>query len=141
MEPPIISKQENINRAIVFTVSGEGVPLQTFIDVARKVEDDVRAISDISQIELSGFPDEEIEIAVRENDLLAYNLTFAEVAAAVRNSNLITTGGNIKTETEEYLIRANNRSYFGNLFYQIKHLNQIVFLNPLVQEGDENRSF
>ena len=114
MEPPIISKQENINRAISFTVSGQGVPLLTLKDAARKVEDDIRAIPNISQVELSGFPDEEIEIAVREKDLLAFNLTFAEVAAAVRNSNLLTTGGNIKTETEEYLIRANNRSYFGN---------------------------
>ncbi|MFT6320584.1 MAG: multidrug efflux pump subunit AcrB, partial [Granulosicoccus sp.] len=114
MEPPVISKQENINPAITFTVSGDGVPLKTLKEVSRKVEDDIRAISGISQVELSGFPDEEIEIAVRENDLRAFNLTFAEVAAAVRNSNLITTGGNIKTETEEYLIRANNRSYFGS---------------------------
>jgi multidrug efflux pump subunit AcrB len=114
MEPPIISKQENINTAIVFTVSGEGVPLKTLKEVARKVEDDVRAMPGISQIELSGFPDEEIEIAVREDDLLAYDLTFEEVAAAVRNSNIITTGGNIKTNTEEYLIRANNRFYYGD---------------------------
>lgn len=113
MEPPVISKQENINQAISFTVSGEGVPLTTLKGVARKVEDDIRAIPGISQVELSGFPEEEIEIAVRENDLRAFNLTFAEVAAAVRNSNLLTTGGNIKTDTEEYLIRANNRSYFG----------------------------
>ncbi len=113
MEPPVISKQENINRAITFTVSGEGVPLRTLKGVSRKIENDIRAIPGISQIVVSGFPDEEIEIAVRENDLRAFNLTFAEVAAAVRNSNLITTGGNIKTETEEYLIRANNRSYFG----------------------------
>ncbi len=114
MEPPVISKQENINQAISFTVSGEGVPLKTLKDVSRKVEDDIRAIKNISQISLSGFPSEEIEIAVRENDLYAFNLTFAEVAAAVRNSNIITTGGNIKTDTEEYLIRANNRSYYGD---------------------------
>ena len=114
MEPPVISKQENINRAITFTLSGEGVPLKTLKEFARKVENDIRAIPNISQIEVGGYPTEEIEIAVRENDLLAFDLSFAEVAAAVRNSNIITTGGNIKTDTEEYLIRANNRSYFGN---------------------------
>ena len=58
-----------------FTVSGEGVPLKTLKQVARKVKDDVRAMPGISQIELSGFPSEEIEIAVREDDLIAYNLT------------------------------------------------------------------
>ena len=114
MEPPVIAKQENINSAITFTVSGDGVSLKTLKDVARSIEDDIRAMPGISQITLGGFPDEEIEIAVRENDLQAYNLTFAEVAAAVRNSNIITTGGTIKTDTEDYLIRANNRSYYGD---------------------------
>ncbi len=114
MEPPVISKQENINQAISFTLSGNGVPLKTLKEFARKVENDIRAIPKISQIELSGFPTEEIEIAVRESDLMAYNLSFAEVAAAVRSANIITTGGNIKTDSEEYLIRANNRSYYGD---------------------------
>ncbi|MEZ4918542.1 MAG: efflux RND transporter permease subunit [Saprospiraceae bacterium] len=114
MEPPIIAKQEPRNRGISFIVSGENVPLKTLKQIGRKVEEDLRSIPNISQVELSGFPAEEIEIAVRENDLRAYDLTFAEVARAVSNSNLLTTGGNIKTEKEEYLIRANNRSYFGD---------------------------
>ncbi len=141
MEPPVISKQENINPAITFTVSGDGVPLKTLKDVTRRVEDDIRAIPNISQIEVSGFPDEEIEIAVRENDLLAFNLTFAEVAAAVRNSNLITTGGNIKTETEEYLIRAKNRSYFGSeldfIVVKASPSGQIVRLRDVAEVRDK----
>lgn len=114
MEPPVISKQENINRAISFVVSAEKADLRSLKTAARKVEDDIRAIPGISQIAITGFPEEEIEIAVRENDLIAFNLTFSEVAAAVRNANIITTGGTIKTDTEEYLIRAKNRSYYGD---------------------------
>jgi len=68
----------------------------------------------VSQIEISGYPEEEIEIAVRESDLLAYGLTFTEVANAVTQANILSTGGNIKTDAEDYLIRANNRSYYGN---------------------------
>ncbi|MGI9552105.1 MAG: efflux RND transporter permease subunit, partial [Aurantibacter sp.] len=33
---------------------------------------------------------------------------------AVGNANILVTGGNIKTDVEEYLIRANNRSYYGD---------------------------
>ena len=113
MEPPVVSKLEILNDAISFTVSGDGLDLKTLKQIARSVESDLRAIDGISQVELSGFPAEEIEIAVRENDLRAFNLTFEEVALAVANSNLLTTGGNIKTSSEEYLIRANNRSYYG----------------------------
>ena len=114
MEPPIVAKQEPFNRGISVIVNGEGVPLKTLKQLARKVEDDLRVLPNISQIELSGFPAEEIEIAVREADLRAFDLTFAEVARAVGNSNLLTTGGNIKTDEEEYLIRANNRAYYGD---------------------------
>ena len=114
MEPPVVAKQENLNRAISFTVSGENVSLKTLKKIARNVENDVRAIDGISQLVISGFPEEEIEIAVREKDLRAYDLTFTEVARAVSNANILSTGGNIKTETEEYLIRANNRSYYGD---------------------------
>lgn len=114
MEPLIVSKQEPVRPTISFAINGEGVPLGTLKQIGRQIENDLRAIDGISQIEPSGYPDEEIEIAVDENSLLAYNLSFTEVAQAVANANILVTGGNIKTVTEEYLIRAKNRSYYGD---------------------------
>ncbi|MEM9895690.1 MAG: efflux RND transporter permease subunit [Bacteroidota bacterium] len=111
MEPIVVSKQENIRSTISFALSGEKISLKTLKEIARTIENDMRGIEGISQVEIEGFPDEEIEIAVRESDLLAYNLTFNEVASAVSQENIISTGGNIKTDVEEYLIRANGRSY------------------------------
>ena len=73
----------------------------------------LRAMPGISQVSITGFPDEEIEIAVREIDLRAFELTFADVAQAVQQSNLLISGGNIKTEYEDYLNRARNRKYYG----------------------------
>ncbi|WP_426431152.1 efflux RND transporter permease subunit [Winogradskyella sp. HB-48] len=113
MEPLVVSKQEAIRETISFAISGKDIPLATLKQLARQVETDLRAIDGISQIEISGFPDEEIEIAVNEIDLLAYDLTFNDVATAVSNSNILVTGGNVKTVAEEYLIRANNREYYG----------------------------
>ncbi|WP_372744587.1 efflux RND transporter permease subunit [Lutibacter sp.] len=114
MEPPIISKIENIRSTISFIIYGENIDLATLKQYARNVENDLRGIEGISQVSLSGFPDQEIEIAVRENDLIAYNLSFSEVASAVSNSNLLVSGGNIKTDAEDYLIRARNKNYYGN---------------------------
>jgi len=113
MEPLVVSKQEAIRETISFAISGNDIPLATLKQLARQVETDLRAIDGISQIEISGFPDEEIEIAVNETDLLAYDLTFNDVATAVSNANILVTGGNVKTIAEEYLIRANNREYYG----------------------------
>ena len=120
MEPLVVSKQEAVRETISFALSGKDIPLVTLKQLARQVESDLRAIDGISQISISGFPDEEIEIAVNELDLLAYNLTFNDVATAVSNANILVTGGNVKTEAEEYLIRANNREYYG------KELSNIV---------------
>lgn len=114
MEPLIVAKQEEVRETISFALSGENVPLSTLKQLGRQIENDLRAIDGISQVSVTGYPEEEIEIAVNEIDLLAYNLSFNEVAQAVSASNILVTGGNIKTDVEEYLIRANNRSYYGD---------------------------
>ncbi|MBT8254231.1 MAG: efflux RND transporter permease subunit, partial [Bacteroidia bacterium] len=113
MEPLVVAKQEPIRQTISFSLSGENVPLGTLKQIGRQIENDLRAIDGISQIDVSGYPNEEIEIAVNEVSLRAYDLTFTDISAAVRNSNILVTGGNIKTDAEEYLIRANNRQYYG----------------------------
>ena len=113
MEPLVVSKLDAVRETINFAISGENIPLAVLKQIGRQVENELRTIDGISQIEMSGFPEEEIEIAVNENNLLAYNISFNEVAQAVANANILVTGGNIKTDTEEYLIRANNRSYYG----------------------------
>ena len=114
MEPLVVSKQEAIRQTITFAISGDNVSLPTLKQIGRQVENDLRGIEGISQINVSGYPDEEIEIAVNENSLLAFDLSFAQVSQAVSTSNILTTGGSIKTDAEEYLIRANNRSYYGD---------------------------
>tara|TARA_R110002073_G_scaffold4213_1_gene27878 strand:- start:14018 stop:17209 length:3192 start_codon:yes stop_codon:yes gene_type:complete len=114
MEPLVVAKQERIRQTIAFAISGDNIELVALKQIGRQIENDLRAMEGISQISINGYPEEEIEIAVRESDLLAYNLTFSEVANAVSQANIMTTGGNIKTDAEDYLIRASNRSYYGN---------------------------
>lgn len=114
MEPLIVAKQDVVRQTISFAISGDAVPLSVLKQVGRQVENDLRAISGISQIEVTGYSEEEIEIALDEDQLLAYNLSFTEVATKVASSNLLITGGTIKSNAEEYLIRANNRLYYAD---------------------------
>ncbi|NAS31473.1 MMPL family transporter [Flavobacteriaceae bacterium R38] len=140
MEPLVVAKQENVRQTISFAANGEGISLASLKQITRQIENDLRAIDGISQIEITGYPNEEIEIAVREDDLLAYNLTFQDVAQAVSQANILTTGGNIKTEAEEYLIRANNRSYYGdelsNLIVRADNSGRIVRLKEVAEIRD-----
>ena len=140
MEPAVIAKVENIRPTISFTISGDDISLSSLKQYARDIENDIRGIEGISQVAISGFPDEEIEIAVKENDLRAYNLSFTEVATAIQNSNLLITGGNIKTAEEDYLIRASNRSYYGvelqNIIVRTETNGHIIRLKDIAEVKD-----
>jgi multidrug efflux pump subunit AcrB len=141
MEPLIVAKQEALRPTITFAISGSKIPLSTLKQIGRQVENDLRGIDGISQIQISGYPDEEIEIALNETNLLAYNLTFAEVSQAINESSLITTGGTIKTDAEEYLIRANSRSYYAdelsNLVVKADASGRIVQLKDIAIVRDQ----
>jgi len=118
MEPPTIFKLDPPNQAYLFSISGE-MDLNSLKGYAETIEDDLLAIDGISQVELSGFPEQEIEISFREADLRALNITFDEAVGAIAETNLLTTGGTIKTESEDLLIRAKNKNYTGKAFENI----------------------
>jgi len=114
MEPPIIFKQEfekgQDNMAIVIALTGVE-DLHILKKAARKIESELRRFDGVSQVSLSGFPEEEIEIAISENKLSEMGLTIAQVAQIVRSSNIETTGGRIKTSKEEFTIRGRFKEY------------------------------
>lgn len=124
MEPAVVSKIEKTRETITFVVTGNDIPLKSLKEFSKIIENDLRRIEGISQVSISGYPEEEIEIAVSESSLRAYNLTFQDISDAVSKNNILTSGGSVKTSSEEYLIRAKNRSYHG------------VDLNSLVVRAD-----
>ena len=118
MEPPVVFRQENLGFVISFALSGP-VDLRTLKEFARNTQTELLAKEGISKVTLNGFPEEEIEIAFREKDLVAFNLTFAEAENAIRASNLNVTGGSVKGTREELLIRAQNKGYVADELREI----------------------
>ena len=112
MERLTIFREEARNFAIDFVLYGN-VSLNRLKQEARRAERDLLSREDISKVTLSGFPEEEIEISLRENDLRAYGLTFQDVSSAIRKANIRMTGGKIKGKREELLIRANVKGYYA----------------------------
>ena len=134
LEPVIVSKIEEQEATVIFSLTGNNIDLLSLKNISKKIENDLRDIDGISQIKVSGFPDEEIEIAVNDKKLIEYELTFADISKAVKSSNILISGGNIKTSDEEYLIRSNNKNYYAN------ELNEIVIKNDneggIIRLGD-----
>ncbi|MCB0795572.1 MAG: efflux RND transporter permease subunit [Flavobacteriales bacterium] len=119
MEPIRTFKRENLQLAVSFAISGEGLDLRALKRMARQAESELLAVDGISKVELSGFPEEEIEVAFREADLRANQLSFAQAAAAVRNANLDVTGGKVRTDEEELLIRVREKQVEAEGFRNI----------------------
>ena len=95
MELPIIFKQEfeegMDNTSLILALTGIE-DLNELKRASRKIESDLRQLEGVSQVSLSGFPEEEIEIAIREDKLSEMGLTLNRVAAIVSASNLEATG-------------------------------------------------
>ena len=110
MESPSISLIEDFNPAISFAISGE-VSLSQLKKTAEEIEDDLKAMEGISKVRISGYPVEELEISVRENDLKKYNLSFQDLHRAIISENIDFTGGTVKSIDENFKIRSNNKKY------------------------------
>ncbi len=110
VETPKISKREILNYTMTVGISGSN-SLSELKDYAKNMKDELLYSPNLSQVFLSGYPDEEIEVSFRESALRTYNLTFDEVAAAIQRENLKASGGEIETGEQIILLRLNNRGY------------------------------
>ncbi len=112
LERVVVFKQEPLNNVGQIALKGEVTPatLKSTIDT---FEDALLAYEGLSQLQLSGFTEPEIQIGVSEDDLRAYGLTFFDVSAAVAASNIRTTGGIVRGERREFTIRVDERNYFA----------------------------
>lgn len=108
-ERPSVYKTRNSTHALRIAVHGQ-VDLETLKHYAERIEDDLLNTGRISQISIQNNPRIEIAIEIREDELLRYNLTFDEVARAISLNNRDVSGGEIRNEQEELLIRLRSRS-------------------------------
>jgi multidrug efflux pump subunit AcrB len=112
MEQIVVFVEPVLNFTSKLALVGD-VSINTLEETADRVENDLRALPNISQIDVYGYSDEEIEIAVRENDLRSFGLTFQDIANAIAQQNIEITGGRIKSDTET-IIRSDHREYNAN---------------------------
>ena len=109
MEQLVVYVQENLNFTVKVAIVGD-VPLSSLKERAEVFEDGIRGLPHISKIQVQGFTDQEIEIALQESKLRAYDLTFEDIALAVRDENVQLTGGTIKG-ANEVIIRSDLKQY------------------------------
>ncbi|RLD37455.1 MAG: AcrB/AcrD/AcrF family protein [Bacteroidetes bacterium] len=108
-EKPIVFKRRSSTQAAFLGLSGD-VDLMTLKKIADAIEIDFYNSGKISQLSVSGYPALEISVEISEENLLRYNLSFAEISNAIRNNNQDYSAGLLRNDKEEILIRSRSRS-------------------------------
>lgn len=109
-EKPIVFQEKAEERAISLVLHG-GTELKNLKRFADQIEYDLLASGLISQVKIQGLPPLELSVEVSEDNLRRYGLRFDELAAALRGNNLDLSGGSIKSDKEELLIRSRAKSH------------------------------
>ena len=112
-ERPIVSKRRSRSGALFMNLvarDGSDIDLMTLKEYGQRIEEDLMRSGVMSQVNLSGFPTPEISVEVKEEELLRYNITISEIIRAIQLNNQDISGGQIKSDEEELLIRLRSRS-------------------------------
>ncbi len=72
---------------------------------AQALRDDLLKLPGISRVELNGIRDDEIYVDVQPEKLMKYDVTFEEIAAAIRSENLDISGGQLKGDRSSIAVR------------------------------------
>jgi multidrug efflux pump subunit AcrB len=111
-EKPVVYEQKFRSRTLTIVIYGQ-TDLFNLKIFAENLRDNLLLQPGVSQVEITGLPNPEISIEVSEADMRRYQLTFNEIASAVRGANANISGGKFDTDEEEILIRAYGRNYYA----------------------------
>ena len=104
IEQITISKVEPTLPVIMVAVFGDGSEAD-LKRAAREVRDDLLLLPGVSDVQLAGLRDDEISVEVNPEKLLEYDITFDEVAGAIRETNLDVSGGSLKGDRSQVAVR------------------------------------
>ena len=115
---PQVQQWEERNRYFGMVVYGD-VDRRTLRDVADRIRDEIAEMPGGQLAELNGVLGEEVSIEVSENDLRRYNLSFSDVANAIRVSSLNSSGGRVRSSVGDVSVAtrqlADTKEQFENI--------------------------
>ena len=109
IEPPQVRQWVNRQEFIRVAVSGD-LEERELKRLAEQLRREAASLPAISIVELFGTRREEVSIQVSEEQLRRYNLSFAEVASAIRNQSINQSSGSVRTEVGTYQLKVRNQA-------------------------------
>lgn len=138
-ENPVITEIVHKDIVMLLSLTGE-VGERQMKEWGERVKEEVKQIPSISQVEVYGTREYEINIELSEERLRQYGINFEQVAAIVRKSSMNLAGGTIRTDGEDIRIRTIGRKYTGKELADIvvvaKKSGELVTLDKLAEIRD-----
>ncbi|ARN74928.1 efflux RND transporter permease subunit [Oceanicoccus sagamiensis] len=109
-EPPVIEEGITRNRVLNLTLYGD-LREEQLKQLADNARDELLAMPDITQVDVTGSRDYEIAIEVSNLALRQYGLQFDDVVNAVRNQSKDLPGGKLRTDSGSISLRSMGQAY------------------------------
>lgn len=104
-DSPIVSGFDTSDRSIMtLNISGD-YDLIGLKDIAEDIRDEIEKIDGISEVNMVGGVDREINIYVDTSKLAIYNISIDDIRTAIANSNVTAPGGDIELDDMQFNIR------------------------------------
>ena len=93
-------------------------------DLAESVREDLLQLSSISQANMIGVKQYQIDVEIREETLRRHGLTLQQVGRSIRSENVELPGGIMRSDTQEVLLRGKNKRLNGEEIAKIPVVTQ-----------------
>jgi multidrug efflux pump subunit AcrB len=118
VDRPIIKKVKFTGNVLSIIIWGD-LPERQLKETARLLKTELLRLKGVSQASISGIREYEISVEVSEDKLRKYKLTFEDVSNAIKRNSYNYSLGNIRTEDEEFRLRAVGRKYHARDYNNI----------------------
>lgn len=117
-ERPTVSRR--VGRvALMFLVLYGDVDERALKEHSQLLRDDMSLLDGVAMVEIRGLRDDEVSVEISESALRRYNLSFDQVASAIRNSSLSLPAGLIKSKHGDIQVQSRSQAYDADDFADI----------------------
>lgn len=137
-ERPLISLADVVIQVLGVVVYGD-VPYDDLYQATADLRKALLQVDGVTQVSELQAPPREIHVEVDPKTLRQYNLTLADVGAAIQRNSVDISAGNLRTRDGDILIRTNAQAYSAAEFEEIPIINsgdRVVYLRDIARVID-----
>ncbi|WP_075184620.1 efflux RND transporter permease subunit [Teredinibacter haidensis] len=117
-ERPIVRQQVRRQFLMWAALYGDA-ELRELKNIAYQIRDEMSLLEGVSEVQITGLKSDEVSIEISEGALRRYNLSFSEVASAIRQTSVNVPAGTIKTKDGDIQIQTRAQAFDYDDFAKI----------------------